>query len=108
MPKKTARRPPSPERISSAIQTPGLIAKAEMPKRSARTKCALDNRSHRTDSVQLRWSKQYRAVDASKASASARSLAPLPAANSVRQPAVRLTIGRCQVRHFSNAPGYEA
>ena len=54
MPKKTARRPPSPERISSAIQTPGLIAKAEMPKRSARTKCALDNRSHRTDSILLR------------------------------------------------------
>ena len=34
-----------------------------------------------TDSGQLRWIKQNRAVDVSKASASARSIGPLPAAS---------------------------
>ena len=53
MPKKTARHQPVPRKITRAKQNTGLIAKAETPKRSARTKCVLDNRSHRTDSVQL-------------------------------------------------------
>jgi len=53
MPKKTARHRPVLWKIARAKQNTGLIAKAETPKRSARTKCVLDNRSHRTDSVQL-------------------------------------------------------
>jgi hypothetical protein len=53
MSKKTVRRPSSPGTIPSAIQTPGPIVRAAMSKRSARTKCARDNRSHRTDGVQL-------------------------------------------------------
>jgi hypothetical protein len=45
MSKKTVRRPASPGNNSSVIQTPGLIAKAGKPQRSARAKCVLDNRS---------------------------------------------------------------
>ncbi len=65
MPKKTARRPVSPGDTSFANRSRGLIAKAGKSPRSARTKCALDNLSHRTDSVKLQRIKQNRALDVS-------------------------------------------
>jgi hypothetical protein len=48
MQKKTALRKPSRGKIHRASQATGLIAKAKTPRRSAGTKSALDNRSHRT------------------------------------------------------------
>ena len=48
MPKKTARRTASRPTVSRATQGVGLIATANKPPRSARTKSAVDNRSHRT------------------------------------------------------------
>jgi len=48
MPKKTARHQPVPRKVARAKENLGLIAKAEKARRSARTKSALDNRSHRT------------------------------------------------------------
>jgi hypothetical protein len=60
MPKKPVRRPSSPGIIPSAVQTPGLIAKAATPKHPARTQCAPDNRSRRTDSILLRANIDHR------------------------------------------------
>ena len=48
MPKRTARRTPSPRASSSAKQAVGLIAEGKTSTQSARTQSALDNRSHRT------------------------------------------------------------
>ena len=47
MPKRTARRTPSPRASSSAKQAVGLIAEGKTSTQSARTQSALDNRSHR-------------------------------------------------------------
>ena len=47
MRKPTARRP-SRRTVSRANHKSGLIADAKPRKRSASTKCALDNHSHRT------------------------------------------------------------
>ena len=46
--KKTDLRASSQRKVSSAKQPSGLIATAKTPTRSAGTKSALDNRSHRT------------------------------------------------------------
>ena len=48
MRKKTALRKPSRRKVSRARKESGLIAKKKMLKRSAGTKSALDDRSHRT------------------------------------------------------------
>jgi len=48
MQKKTALRPRKHRKVSPP-QVSGLIAQAKKPRRSARTECALDSRSHRTD-----------------------------------------------------------
>jgi hypothetical protein len=45
---KTALRSRSHRSASSPTQDSGLIAKSNAPRQSASTKCALDNRSHRT------------------------------------------------------------
>ena len=52
MPKKTARQSPSPK--VSPQPNLGLIVKGKAPRRSVEAKPALDDRSHRTDSVPLR------------------------------------------------------
>jgi hypothetical protein len=48
MRKKAARRSPARRTVSCAPQDSGLIVDAQTLKQSARTKSALDNRSHRT------------------------------------------------------------
>jgi len=48
MRKKTAPPPTPGRRKTSPNQTSGLIAKDQKPKRSAKGKYVLDNRSHRT------------------------------------------------------------
>ena len=73
MPKPTGGQSPSPKVSPNA--TLGLIAKGQAPRRSVGAKPALDNHSHRTDSVQLRWIQYDRAMDASIARASARTAA---------------------------------
>ena len=82
VPKKTAGQSPFPKVSPNA--TSGLIAKTQAPRRSVGATLALDDHSHRTDSVQLRSLQQDRAVDTSGASASARTIAPPPAATPVR------------------------
>ena len=54
MPKKIARHQPVPRKVARATQKPGLIVKAVNAMQSAMATPALDNRSHRTDSVKLR------------------------------------------------------
>jgi len=51
MQKRTTLRTTSHRKVSRTIQDSGLIAKAKSPQRSVRTKSALANRSHRTETA---------------------------------------------------------
>lgn len=59
MPRKTTRRTASRRTASGATQETGLIAKRDSVRRSPGTKCALDNRSHRTPKFCCEWSTQH-------------------------------------------------
>ncbi len=55
MEKRTALRPQSHRKVSSAIHDAGLIVTGTPTERSAVTQCALDDRSHRTKC----WCRRY-------------------------------------------------